>query len=300
MRAVVIEEFGGPEVLQVAEVPVPSAGPGQVRIRVHAAGVNPLDWKIRSGNSPFPVAFPFTPGLEAAGVVDELGAGVTGVTVGDSVFGLANAGNAEFAVLTAYAAKPAGMPWELAATLPQAAETASRTLKELGVSSGQTILIGSAAGAVGSIAIQLAVRLGARVIGTAGPADQEFLAGLGAVATTYGDGLVERVRALAPEGVDLALDCGGFGALPDMIELTGDAAGVLTIADPRAFELGVTFSNGAAGADVAAIPAIAELYEEGGIKFRVGPAFALTEVAQAHQVSAAGGSRGKPVLVLAD
>src|SRR4051812_27820573 len=228
MRAVIFNEYGGPEVLQVGDVPEPHPGPGQVRIAVRAAGVNPIDWKMRSGamREMMPLDFPALDGREASGVVDEVGDGASGVAAGDEVFGFAVGGAAgEYAVLDDFARKPSGLSFEEAAGLPVAVETSVRVFTVLGgLSEGQTIVINGAAGGVGAVAVQLAVARGARVIGTASERNHDFLRSLGAEPTTYGEGLVERVRALAPDGIDLAFDTAGKGANPHLIELARAAA----------------------------------------------------------------------------
>src|SRR3954468_19187877 len=251
MRAVTFTDYGGPEVVRVDDGEEPHAGAGQVRIAVRAAGVNPIDWKARSGmlRDVMPVQFPVIDGREAAGVVDEVGDGVEGVSVRDEVFGFAVSGAAaEYAVLDDFAPKPAGLSWEEAAALPVAAETSVRVFDVLGgLGEGQTIVINGAAGGVGTAAVQLARARGARVIGTASAGNHEFLRSLGAEPTTYGEGMAERIRALAPDGVDLAFDTAGKGAIPDLIELTGDPASVATIADFSAAGLGAKITSGAEG-----------------------------------------------------
>ena len=223
MKAVRFSQFGGPEVLEIVDLPDPHPGPGQIRIAVRAAGVNPSDWKKREGL--MDEELPQTLGYEAAGVVDELGEGVADVAVGDRVFGLSaeGAAQAELAVLSYYAPIPPSLDFAAAAALPAAIETATRALDQLGVGSGSTLLINGASGSVGSAAVQLAVVRGARVIGTASPANHDYLRSLGAEPVAYGEGLVERVRALAPDGVDVALDVAGSGVLPELIELAGGA-----------------------------------------------------------------------------
>src|SRR4051794_7187289 len=171
MRAVIFNEYGGPEVLQVGDVPEPHPGPGQVRIAVRAAGVNPIDWKLRAGamREMMPLAFPAVDGREASGVVDEVGDGASGVAAGDEVFGFAVGGAAgEYAVLDDFARKPAGLSFEEAAGLPVAVETSARVFTVLGgLGEGQTIVINGAAGGVGTAAGQLAAARGARGVGTA-------------------------------------------------------------------------------------------------------------------------------------
>jgi NADPH:quinone reductase-like Zn-dependent oxidoreductase len=206
MRAARFSRFGGPEVLEIVNLPEPHPGPGQVRIAVRAAGVNPSDWKKRKGL--MDQDLPQTLGYEAAGVVDELGDGITDVTVGDPVVGVCAeaAAQAELAVLSAYAPIPPSLDFPAAAALPATIETAVRALDQLGVARGSTLLINGASGSVGSAAVQFAVARGARVIGTAGAANHDYLRSLGAEPVRYGEGLTGRVRALAPTGVDLALD----------------------------------------------------------------------------------------------
>jgi NADPH:quinone reductase-like Zn-dependent oxidoreductase len=301
MKAVTFTEYGGPEVLRVGEVDEPHPGPGQVRIAVRAAGVNPIDWKARSGmlREVMPVSFPVVDGREAAGVVDEVGPDVTGAGGGDEVFGFAVGGAAaEFAVLDDFARKPAGLSWEEAAGLPVAAETSVRVFTVLGgVGEGQTLVIDGAAGGVGAVAVQLAVARGARVIGTASERNHEFLRSLGAEPTTYGPGLVERVRALAPDGVDLAFDTAGQGGVRDLITLTGDPAGVATIADFGAAALGVKVTGGADRRAVEALAEAAELIEAGRLHVPVAQTFTFAQAAEAHRVSQDGHVRGKLILV---
>ena len=190
MKAARFSRFGGPEVLEIVDLPDPHPGPGEVRIAVRAAGINPSDWKKREGL--MDEALPQTMGHEAAGVVDELGEGVTDVAVGDRVFGFTadEAAHAELAVLAYYAPIPPSLDFAEAAALPAAVETATRALDQLGVGSGATVLVNGASGSVGSAAVQLAVARGASVIGTAGPVNHEYLRALGAVPVAYGDGLV--------------------------------------------------------------------------------------------------------------
>jgi NADPH:quinone reductase-like Zn-dependent oxidoreductase len=300
MRAVIFTEYGGPEVLQVGDVPEPHAGPGQVRIAVRAAGVNPIDWKARSGamREFMPLDFPVVDGREASGVVDEVGDGAV-ASAGDEVFGFAVGGAAaEYAVLDDFARKPAAVSFEEAGGLPVAVETSVRVFNVLGgLSEGQTIVINGAAGGVGTAAVQLAKARGARVIGTASEGNHDFLRSLGAEPTTYGDGLVERVRALAPDGVDLAFDTAGKGGIPALIELTGDPARVATIADFGAGQLGVKVTGGADGRAPGALEEAATLIEAGRFSLPVAETFPFDRAADAHRASEGGHVRGKLVLV---
>ncbi len=299
MKAVRFSQFGGPEVLEIVDLPDPHPGRCQVRIAVRAAGVNPSDWKKRKGM--MDRELPQTLGHEAAGIVDELGAGVTDVTVGDRVFGLSadGAAQAELAVLSYYARIPPSLDFPGAAALPAALETATRTLDQFGVGRGSTLLINGASGTVGSAAVQLAVVRGAHVIGTASLASHDYLRSLGAEPVAYGGGLVERVRALSPDGVDAALDVAGNGVLPELIELAGGPEHVVTIADfGGAQQHGVTFSSGEAGRAVHAIAEIGELIESGRFSLPVAQTFPLAEIAEAHRVSEDSHVRGKLVLVI--
>lgn len=300
MKAIRFSQFGGPEVLELAELPDPHAGPGQIRVAVRAAAVNPIDWKMRSGA--MGGELPQTTGREVAGVVDELGDGVTDVAVGDRVFGFAAGGGgaAELALLADYAPIPPSLDFAGAASLPVAVETAVRTLDLLGVGDGTTVLVNGAAGAVGSAAVQLARERGARVIGTASPNNHDYLRSMGAEATTYGEGLVERVRKLAPDGVDAALDAAGGGALPALVELAGDRDHVVTIVDyAGAQETGARFSGGM-GTEraVHALSEIGDLIEAGRFSLPVARTFPLDQIGDAHELSQAGHVRGKLVLLV--
>jgi NADPH:quinone reductase-like Zn-dependent oxidoreductase len=299
MKAARFSQFGGPEVLEIVELPDPHPGPGQVRIAVRAAGVNPSDWKKRAGL--MDQELPQTMGHEAAGIVDELGAGVTGVAVGDRVFGFSaeEAAEAELAVLAYYAPVPPSLDFAAAAALPAAIETATRALDQLGVTSGAVLLVNGASGSVGSAAVQLAVARGARVIGTASPANHDYVRSLGAEPVAYGEGMADRVRALAPGGVDLALDVAGSGVLPDLVELAGGPEHVITVADfAGAQQSGVRFSRGDSGRALHAIGEIGALIESGRFALRVGRTFPLAEVAEAQRVSEHGHVAGKIVLLV--
>ncbi len=299
MKAVRFSQFGGPEVLEIVDLPDPHPRRGQIRIAVHAAGVNASDWKKRQGL--MDPELPQTLGHEAAGVVDELGEGVNDVVVGDRVFGFSAAGaaQAEMAVLSDFAPIPPSLDFAEAAALPAAIETATRALDQLGVGSAGTVLINGASGSVGGAAVQLAVARGARVIGTASPANHEYLRSLGAEPVAYGEGLVERVRAIAPDGVDAALDAAGSGVLPELIALAGGPERVVTVADFRgARDHGVRFSSGDAGRAVYALAEIGQLIESGRFAVPVVQTFPLADVAEAHRVSEGGHVRGKIVLVV--
>jgi NADPH:quinone reductase-like Zn-dependent oxidoreductase len=217
------------------------------------------------------------------------------------VFGFSDdgAGAAELALLSYYAPIPPSLGFAEAAGLPVVLETATRSLHALGVRAGSTLLVNGAAGGIGSAAVQLAVVRGARVIGTASPANHDYLRALGAEPVAYGEGLVERLRALAPDGVDLALDVAGNGILPELIELAGGPAHVVTVADfSGAKQHGVVFSRGDDGRAVHAIAEIGDLIESGRFSIPVAQTFPLAKIAEAHRVSESGHVRGKLVLLV--
>jgi NADPH:quinone reductase-like Zn-dependent oxidoreductase len=302
MKAVQFSRFGGPEVLEIADLPAPLPGPGQVRIAVRAAGVNASDWKKRQGL--MDQGLPQTLGYEAAGIVERLGEGVADAAIGHRVFGfcLAGAAQAELAVLSHYAPIPSSLDFAVAASLPSAIETAARALDQLGVTSGVTLLINGASGNIGSAAVQLAMARGARVIGTASPANHAYLRSLGAEPVTYGEGMADRVRALAASasrGVDLALDVAGNGILPELIELAGAPAHVVTVADfGGAKQYGVRFSRGDDGRALHVLTEIGQLVTSGQFRPPIVQTFPLAEVAEAHRIGEAGRAKGKLVLLV--
>ncbi|MET9554892.1 NADP-dependent oxidoreductase [Streptomyces sp. NPDC006645] len=299
MRAVRYHQYGGVETLVVEQAPDPHPGSGEIRVRVAAASVNPVDWKVRSGvvREVLPVELPAIPGRDAAGVVDEIGADVQGVSIGDRVFGLGGVtgATAELAVLSAWAHTPANWTDEEAAGAGLASVTAMGGLKALGPLRGRTLLVEGAAGGVGSAAVEIAVAQGATVIGTAGERNHGFLSSLGALPTTYGPGLAERVAALAPGGVDIALDTAASGSLPDLVAIVGDPARVSTIADhANADRLGVRLAN--AANDPALLAEAAELGRQGRYIPRVERTFPFEQIAEAHAYAERGHTRGKIVV----
>jgi NADPH:quinone reductase-like Zn-dependent oxidoreductase len=303
-KAIAFTEYGSADVLRVLDTELPEPGPGQVRIAIRAAGVNPLDSKIRGGSMEkvFPVSFPHVPGFEAAGVIEALGEGVEGLTTGDEVFGQTVTGayaQQALADVARIALKPGDLSWEQAAALPVAAETSYRALELLEVRTGETLLIHGAAGGVGTVAVQIAVARGVKVIGTASEANHEHLRELGAVPVLYGDGLAERVRAVAPEGVDAALDAAGQGdALAASIELTGGTERVVSIADAvGAGKLGVRFTSGSGA--YRGEPAFEEalaLYAADKLSPAIHRIFPLAQAADAQRASEAGHLTGKIIL----
>ncbi|MGW6495400.1 alcohol dehydrogenase catalytic domain-containing protein [Nonomuraea angiospora] len=277
---------GGPEVLALEEIPLPQPGPGQVRIAVRAAGVNPIDWKLRSGLMGAPLDEPQGTGLELAGTIDAIGPGVTGWRLGDPVFGQIEAGAAATHAIAAaglLTAKPDDLTYEEAAALPVAVETARRALGGLGLEEGQTLLIHAVAGGVGLAAAQLALAAGAQVVGTAGERHHAFLRGLGVHPVTYGEGLEERL----PGPVDRVLDASGRGELELSVKLAGDPAHVISIADRAgAARLGVRFSSGGAKGPV----------DPQNVRIPIAEAFPLERIADAHRRSEDGHFLGKIVV----
>jgi NADPH:quinone reductase-like Zn-dependent oxidoreductase len=301
MKAAQFSRFGGPEVLEIVDLPDPHPGPGQIRIIVHAAGINATETKLRKGVLDFGAGLPQTTGRDVAGVVDEVGEGVTDVAAGDRVFGVSDdgAGAAELALLTYRAPIPPSLGFVDAAGLPVALETATRSLDELSVGRGISLLINGAAGGIGSTAVQLAVARGARVIGTASTANHDYLRFLGAEPVAYGEGMAGRVRALGPDGVDAALDVAGSGVLPELIDLAGGAQNVVTLADiDGAKEHGVRFSNGYHGHAFHALAEIGALIEAGRFWLPVERTYPLHQISEAHRVSEHGHVRGRLVLLI--
>jgi NADPH2:quinone reductase len=310
-RFVVATAFGGPEVLAIREGVVEAPGTGEVRLVVRAAGVNPIDWKRYSRSMGSDAALPRRLGFEVAGVVTELGSDAVGpagpVAVGDEVIAYrVDGGYADELVLPASAAvpKPPCMGWEAAGGLMLAGATAMHAVVAIEVGAGETVLVHAAAGGVGLMVVQLAVARGAHVIATASEANHPYLRQLGALPTTYGDGLAERVRALAPDGVDAAIDCIGTDEAVDVsIELVAQRDRIASIAAfSRGAQLGIKLLGGGPGADPgtelrnAARLQLTALVEQGKLEVRT-RSFALEDVAQAHREGQAGHVTGKLVLV---
>jgi NADPH:quinone reductase-like Zn-dependent oxidoreductase len=292
-------EYGGPEVLSVGEAPEPHAGPGQIRVVVRAASVNGIDWKIRSG-----IAARGKPlegigylGFDAAGVVDEVGEGVTGVAIGDDVFGLGRNTQAEYAVLDSWAHKPASLDWAVAAGAGVVAEAAERVLRLLGVKEGSTLFIDGGAGGVGSVASQIAKAGGAMVIASASEANQDYLREIGAIPVVYGEGMVDRVRALPIDKIDAVLDAAGKTPIEDLISLAPEPSQVVSIANFGAAAAGARVTGGGADSQpMKALAEAAELLEQSKLVIKI-QTFPFERAAEAHQIIQDGHARGKLVLV---
>jgi NADPH:quinone reductase-like Zn-dependent oxidoreductase len=310
-RVVVATALGGPEVLSIVEQHLDPPGAGEVRIGVRCAGVNPVDWKRYDGTRATQADLPLRIGFEAAGVVTEVGDGATGpagpIAVGDEVIAFRIPGAyADEVVVPAAAAvpKPPNMDWEPAGGLMLAGATAVHALTATSVTSGDTVLVHAAAGGVGSMAVQLAVARGARAIGTASERHHQRLRELGAEPTTYGDGLADRVRALAPDGVDAAIDCVGTDEAIDVsLQLVADRDRIATIvAYARGARDAIKILGGGPGADPgtelrdAARLELAALVAQGALTVDA-RSFALDDVAEAHRTGQAGHVAGKLVLV---
>ncbi|MFI1203357.1 NADP-dependent oxidoreductase [Streptomyces sp. NPDC020883] len=304
MKAITTNSYGGPEVLTYSDQPDPKVGPDSVLIRVKAAGVNPVDWKIVAGylDGMMHAHFPLIPGWDVAGVVEAVGADAPEYAVGDEVIGYVRKDEVQhgtYAELVAapvrtLARRPASLSWRQAAGLPLAGLTAYQSLKRVRVKADDLVLVHAAAGGVGSLAVQIAVAEGARVIGTASERNHDFLRSLGAEPVTYGDGLADRVRSLAPEGVDAALDFVGGGAVELSQEVLKDRSRVASIADGEVRTKGGHMVW--VRPDTADLTALAILADAGKLTVPVDASFPLREAAEAFRLSMAGRTRGKIVL----
>lgn len=309
MRAITYSRHGGPDVLELTDLPTPKVAPDAVLVRVRAASVNPVDWKVRQGHLDgiIDTAFPVVPGWDVAGVVERVGLDTPELQVGDEVFGYVRKdvvggeiSGGTFAELVAapvrtLARKPAAWSFEEAAAVPLAGLTAYQTIRRSGVAAGQTVLVQAAAGGVGSFAVQIARALGARVIGTASQRNHDFLRSLGADPVEYGDGLVDRVREVAPDGVDVVLDYVGGDALDVVPGVLRDGGTVASVTDPRARdELGGYYVW--VRPDAADLAELARLGDAGELRPEVAEVFDLADTAAAHELSASGHVRGKVVV----
>ncbi|HZA84206.1 MAG TPA: NADP-dependent oxidoreductase [Actinomycetes bacterium] len=299
MRALQYKAYGGPEVLEWAEAPDPHAGAGQIRIAVRAASVNPIDWKAFSGamSGGEPLAGTGYLGYDAAGVVDEVGEGVTGVSEGEEVFGRGRNTQAQSAVLDSWAAKPPSVDWAVAAAAGVAGETSERGLRLLDVKAGDTLFVDGGAGGVGAVAVQMALARGAKVIASSSEANHDYLREIGATPVRYGQGVAERVRAAAGGPVDAVFDVAGKTPVEDLISLVPEPSQVLTIANYTAGQAGARVTGG--GADsrpMEALALVADLLAQNKLVLKV-QTFPFDRAAEAYRISQAGHVRGKLVLI---
>jgi NADPH:quinone reductase-like Zn-dependent oxidoreductase len=299
MRALQFRAYGGPEVLEWAAAPEPHAGPGQVRIAVRAASVNPIDWKMTGGlvSGDQPMTGTGYLGYDAAGVVDEVGEGVTGVSVGDDVLGLGRDTQAEYAVLDSWAAKPSSVDWAVAAAAGVAGETSERGLRLLDVKAGDTLFVDGGAGGVGAVAVQMAIVRGARVIASSSEANHDYLREIGATPVLYGEGVADRVRTAADGQVDAVFDVMGRTPIEELVSLTAEPSQVVSIANFAASAAGARVTGG--GADSQPMPAlaqVADLLAHNKLVIKV-QTFPFDRAAEAYGISQAGHLRGKLVLV---
>ncbi len=306
MRAVTVEEFGGPEVLRVAQLADPEPGPGEVRVRVRAAPVHPVDVAARAGWLGDLIAKRdrYVLGWDFAGVVDAVGAGVTGFAVGDAVVGLSDwadtlvGTHADLVVLgaAALAATPVGPTPVEAASLPLNGLTARQSLAELDLRPGQSLLVTGAAGQVGGFAVELAVRAGLAVYGLAGAGDEKFLTGLGATFVPRGTDLGAGLRELAPGGVDALLDAAVLGAPAlDAVRDGGDFLALVGPATPEPVR-GIRTRKLSVHSDGAGLAGLVRLVERGELTLRVDQAYPVAQVSAAHERRATPGVRGAVVL----
>jgi NADPH:quinone reductase-like Zn-dependent oxidoreductase len=304
-KAVRFDDYGGVEVLEVRDVPRPQPGPGEVLVAVRAASINPSEGKIREGlvRAIFPATFPSGEGSDLAGVVDELGAGVSNVAVGDEVIGFTNnrASHAEYVLVEAgnLIPKPAGIPWEVAGALFVAGVTGVATVRAVEPTAGEAVVIAGAGGGVGVFAVQLAVRTGARVIALASERHHGWLRERGAVPVTYGDDVAERI-ASAAEGTPLSafIDLVGEGYVELALELGIAKDRIDTIVDFPAIEkYGVKSDGGAAAASAATLAEVAEAVASGELVIPIQRTYPLDEVRAAFTELETGHIAGKIVLI---
>ncbi len=304
-KAVQFDSYGDVDVLDVRDVPRPRPGAGEVLVAVKAAGINPGEAMIRRGglHDRWPATFPSGQGSDLAGLVAEVGADVGGLAVGDEVIGFTDtrSSHAEFVNVPAeqLTPKPAGVPWEVAGGLYVAGVTAYAAVRSVDLAGGDVLAVSGAAGGVGSIAVQLAKRSGATVVGIAGPSNDEWLSGHGVIPVNYGDGLAARLRAASPTGrIDAFLDLFGGGYVQLAVEELGVPPDrVNTIIDFAAVErFGVKAEGSADASDAAVLAELAGLIAEGGLEVPIAAVFPLADVREAYRALEQRHTRGKLVL----
>ncbi|MCC5783605.1 NADP-dependent oxidoreductase [Kocuria rosea] len=300
MKALTYARYGGPEVLELTDLPEPKVPPGWVLLKVRSAAINPVDWKIMAGGLDplMEVQFPVVPGWDVSGVVEAVGIDVPEWAPGDEVISYARTDwvhggtMAEYVALPArlLAPKPASVDWDRAAALPLAGLTAYQVLGRLEAAAGETVLVHNASGGVGGYAVQLAAARGARVIGTASEANHEYLRGLGAEPVAYGDGLPERVRELAPDGVDVVVDLVG-GVVEQTLAVLKDGGRHASVADDAVEAHGGTWMWVRPSAED--LTELGRLVDRGALRIELARSVPLAEGVEAYRLSQEGHVRGK-------
>ena len=303
MKAVRFDHYGGVGVLEVADVPVPEPGPGQVLVQVKAAGINPGEAKIRDGllHERYPATFPSGEGSDLAGVVTSVGAGVTGLGPGDEVIGWTDerASHAEYVVAHAanLTARPPEVPWEVAGSLFVVGATAWAAVRALALAPTDTVVVAGAAGGVGSVTVQLARLAGATVIGLASPANHDWLAAHGVTRVSYGDGVADRIRQATGQ-VDAFIDTVGDDYVRLALDLGVKPSRVDTIANyPAVQEFGVKADGNAVGSSAAVLAELAGLVAAGKLEVPIAATYPLSQVREAYTELAGGHTHGKIVLI---
>ena len=301
--AVRFDKYGGVDVLQVTEVDRPVPGPGQVLVRVKAAGINPGEAKIREGllAQRWPTTFPSGEGSDLAGVVEELGADVTGIAVGEEVLGFTDnrASHAELVVVEAdnLIPKPSGVSWEAAGSLYVVGATAWAMVHAVAAGPGDTVVVSGAAGGVGSVAVQLAKVAGAMVIGLASEANHPWLSAHGVIPVSYGEGVADRIRAASGGRVDAFLDTQGGGYVELALELGVRPERIDTVADFTAKEkYGVKIDGNAVGGNARVLAELAGLIDQEDLEIPIADTYPLAEVRDAYRELEQGHTHGKIVL----
>lgn len=305
MKALVYREFGGADRFELTEIDPPHIGPDTMLVRVVAAGINPVDYKVREGylQGLIDTHLPAVPGWDVAGVVEKPGLDTPEFEAGDEVLAYARADVVRNGTLAEYVAvpvrtaarKPAGLSFEDAAAIPLTGLTALQSVERSGLTRGETVLIHGAAGGVGSFAVQLAVRAGARVVGTASPGNHDYLRSLGAEPVAYGEGLADAARALAPEGFDVVLDFAGGDSLDSTPALLRSGGRLVSIADPRArTEYGGQYVW--VRPDAGQLAHLAELAATGDLRVERSGTYPLERAVEAYRALEQGHTRGKIVV----